>query len=109
MKQLTQYIIEKLKINKDVSDQITEPKFIKALDNIGEIDLSLIWPDDENLNLKEFPKTKTGHFIKSIYVLKGKLIATYYQGPDNLIDEIFKLEDLTEEQQKKIYNYMTES
>lgn len=107
MKELNQYISEKLKVNKDVNvyKHLDEENFIKAIDWYGEIYLDLIFDDHPDV---EWPWTPSGHSIKAIYVVDGKLIAEYDDNYKHIegIEEEIKFNDFTKEQQNLIYDYI---
>ena len=107
MKKLTLYLIEKLKVNKDVNvyKHLDEENFIKAIDWYGEIYLDLIFDDHPEV---EWPCTPSGHLIKAIYVVNGKLIAEYDDNYKHIegIEEEIKFTDFNKEQQKLLYDYL---
>ena len=107
MKELNQYISEKLKVNKDVNayKHMSEENFIELLDKIGEIYLELVFDDHPEV---EWPWTPSGHSIKAIFVVDGKLIAEYDDNYKHIegIEEEIKFTDFNEEQQKLLSDYL---
>jgi len=107
MKELNQYISEKLKVNKDVNayKHMSEENFIELLDKTGEIYLELVFDDHPEV---EWPWTPSGHSIKAIFVVDGKLIAEYDDNFKHIegIEEEIKFTDFNKEQQKLLYDYL---
>ena len=108
MNNLSTYIIEKLKVNKDVTvyKNVDEKTFIDAVDWHGELYLEFVFDDHPNV---KWPFTPSGHFIDSIYVVDGKLIAQYDDNYKHIegIEEEIKFNDLSKEQRNLIYDYIS--
>ena len=105
MKNINTYIVEKLHLNKDIKlEGIDKDDFIELLDECGEITLDNFMSDHPDV---EWPWTKKGHSIDSIYIVGGKIIATYVDSyTKREHEEEVDFEDFSEAQIKVIYEYM---
>lgn len=107
MKELNNFILEKLKINKDSKIKASEQDFKEALiqyiknlksnGGISVLDLDIIFDE------KELPINSIfNHKIKTMFIRNNRLLG--WVDGDN---RILLYDDLTQEQKIKIYDYIT--
>ena len=116
MKQLNNYIIEKLHLNKDIklSNIPTKEEFINkleeyinSLDNENNLDLKYIWPNTKDRptwedKSRSKQRIRIVHYISRIWTKNNILLASYNGGTVSYNYDYF-----TDEQKLLIYNYIT--
>ena len=104
MKNINNYISEKLIINKDtkIDKNVSYEDFLKALEKTGEIDLKLIF------KRYEMPLDNKDREILSIWVVDHTLNYSYYnKGVGYDCEAILIFNWLDEEEKRRIYQYLT--
>lgn len=114
MKSLNNYILEKLKINKNSKvtkekhKKVTENMFIRALKNYGEVNLLDIYAEE---GLPVIHDNGEDRAIKALFLLdKDTINYAYYNSQKKMdYEAILYFDELSEDDINIIYDYMLEN
>ena len=105
---LNNYIVEKLRINKNVKDvlakRISFTAMYKALKEFGELNLRKVFPE---IAPNKYPMDKLyKRYMLALYIVGKDIYYSYYGVNNEEFEASLSYDDLSDEQTIEIYNYI---